>query len=67
MIAWSGSHGRGHEVSAAPATVVGTAAAAWLLIRPSVLQQSLQPPIGLADYLTLAWIVSSLPGIRSAR
>jgi hypothetical protein len=44
----------------------GTAAVAWLLIRPSVLEQSLQPPIGLADYLTLAWIVSSLATVGGA-
>ncbi|WP_232344202.1 hypothetical protein [Actinoplanes awajinensis] len=44
----------------------GTAAAAWLLIPPSVLQQSLHPPIGIADYLTLAWIVSSLATIGGA-
>jgi len=44
----------------------GTVAAAWLLIRPSVLEQSLQPPIGLADYLTLAWIVSSLATVGGA-
>jgi hypothetical protein len=45
---------------------VGTAAAAWLLIRPSVLEQSLQPPIGLADYLTLAWLVSSMATVGGA-
>jgi hypothetical protein len=44
----------------------GTATAAWLLVRPSVLEQSLQPPIGLADYLTLAWIVSSLATVGGA-
>lgn len=44
----------------------GTATAAWLLIRPSVLAQSLQPPIGLATYLTLAWIVSSLATVGGA-
>ncbi|GID90605.1 hypothetical protein Adi01nite_00170 [Amorphoplanes digitatis] len=44
----------------------GTVAAAWLLIRPSVLEQSLQPPIGLTDYLTLAWIVSSLATVGGA-
>jgi hypothetical protein len=44
----------------------GTAAAAWLLIRPSVFEQSLQPPIGPADYLTLAWIVSSLATVGGA-
>jgi hypothetical protein len=44
----------------------GTAVAAWLLIRPSVLEQSLKPPIGLADYLTLAWIVSSLATVGGA-
>jgi hypothetical protein len=48
------------------ALFVGTAAAAWLLIRPSVLQHSLQAPIGLADYLTLAWIVSSLATVGGA-
>jgi hypothetical protein len=48
------------------ALFVGTAAAAWLLIRPSVLEQSLRPPIGLADYLTLAWIVSSLATVGGA-
>jgi hypothetical protein len=48
------------------ALFIGTAAAAWLLIRPSVLQQSLQPPIGFADYLTLAWIVSSLATVGGA-
>jgi hypothetical protein len=57
------------EALSAPRLTVlfaGTAAAAWLLIRPSVLQQSLQPPIGLADYLTLAWIVSSLATVGGA-
>jgi hypothetical protein len=44
----------------------GTAAAAWLLIRPSVLAQSLQSPIGLANYLTLAWIVSSMATVGGA-
>jgi hypothetical protein len=48
------------------ALFAGTAAAAWLLIRPSVLEQSLQPPIGFADYLTLAWIVSSLATVGGA-
>ena len=31
-----------------------------------MLEQSLQPPIGLADYLTLAWIVSSLATVGGA-
>jgi hypothetical protein len=44
----------------------GTVAAAWLLIRPSVLGQSLQPPIGFAHHLTLAWIVSSLATVGGA-
>ena len=44
----------------------GTAAAAWFLIRPSVLENSLDRPTGLADYLTLAWIVSSLATVGGA-
>ena len=44
----------------------GTAAAALLLIRPSVLAQSVTGRIGLPDYLTLAWIVSSLATVGGA-
>ena len=39
---------------------VGTALAAALLIDTSVLEQTLQRPARATDYLTLAWIISSL-------
>ncbi|MET8992839.1 hypothetical protein ACFYUK_19750 [Nonomuraea wenchangensis] len=38
----------------------GTTLAAALLIDTSVLEQDLQRPVDLTDYLTLAWIISSL-------
>ncbi|UBU18637.1 DUF2267 domain-containing protein [Nonomuraea gerenzanensis] len=38
----------------------GTALVAALLIDTSVLERNLQRPVGLSDYLTLAWIISSL-------
>ncbi|GIF02739.1 hypothetical protein [Actinoplanes siamensis] len=38
----------------------GTVLAAALLIDTSVLEQTLQRPVGFADYLVLAWIISSL-------
>ena len=44
----------------------GTMAAAALLIDASVLEQSLQRPVGVADYLTLAWIISSLATVGGA-
>jgi hypothetical protein len=44
----------------------GTAAAALLLIRPSVLAVSVTGRIGLPEYLTLAWIVSSLATVGGA-
>ncbi|MEV4708762.1 hypothetical protein [Actinoplanes sp. NPDC049316] len=44
----------------------GTALAAALLIDTSVLEQSLQRPVGLPDYLTLAWIISSLATVGGA-
>ena len=39
---------------------VGTLGAAALLIDASVLEQSIGHPVGLRDYLTLAWIISSM-------
>jgi hypothetical protein len=45
---------------------IGTAAAALLLIHPSVLAQSVAGRVGLRDYLTLAWIVSSLATVGGA-
>jgi hypothetical protein len=38
---------------------VGTVLAAALLIDTSVLEQNLQRPVTVTDYLTLAWIISS--------
>ncbi|WFE98702.1 hypothetical protein [Micromonospora sp. WMMD964] len=44
----------------------GTALVGALLIDTSVLEQTLQRPIGLTDYLTLAWITSSLATVGGA-
>ena len=44
----------------------GTVLAAALLIDPSVLEQSLQRPVHFTDYLTLAWIISSLATVGGA-
>ena len=45
---------------------VGTLGAAALLIDASVLEQSIGHPVGPGDYLTLAWIISSLATIGGA-
>jgi hypothetical protein len=46
----------------------GTVLAAALLINTSVLEQTLQRPVHFTDYLTLAWIISSLAtGRRTPR
>ncbi len=44
----------------------GTLLAAALLIDTSVLKQTLQRPINFTDYLTLAWIISSLATVGGA-
>jgi hypothetical protein len=44
----------------------GTVLAASLLIDTSVLEQTLQRPVHFADYLTLAWIISSLATVGGA-
>ena len=44
----------------------GTVLAAALLIDTSVLKQTLQRPVDLTDYLTLAWIMSSLATVGGA-
>ncbi|BFU45740.1 hypothetical protein [Krasilnikovia sp. MM14-A1004] len=44
----------------------GTVLAEALLIDPSVLEQTLQRPVDLTDYLTLAWIISSLATVGGA-
>jgi hypothetical protein len=44
----------------------GTALAAALLIDTSVLEQTLQRPVHATDYLTLAWIISSLATVGGA-
>ncbi|HEU5106993.1 MAG TPA: hypothetical protein VFT95_00310 [Micromonosporaceae bacterium] len=48
------------------ALFVGTALAAALLIDTSVLEQALQRPTRATDYLTLAWIISSLAAVGGA-
>jgi hypothetical protein len=45
---------------------VGTALAAALLLDTSVLEQTLQRPAHTTDYLTLAWIISSLATVGGA-
>jgi hypothetical protein len=45
---------------------VGTALAAALLIDTSVLEETLQRPARATDYLTLAWIISSLATVGGA-
>jgi hypothetical protein len=44
----------------------GTVLAAALLIDTSVLAQTLQRPVDVTDYLTLAWIISSLATVGGA-
>jgi hypothetical protein len=44
----------------------GTVLAAALLINTSVLEQTLQRPVHFTDYLTLAWIISSLATVGGA-
>ncbi|MET7668350.1 hypothetical protein [Micromonospora luteifusca] len=44
----------------------GTVLAAALLIDTSVLEQTLQRPVDFTDYLTLAWITSSLATVGGA-
>jgi hypothetical protein len=45
---------------------VGTLGSAALLIDASVLEQSIGHPVGLGDYLTLAWIISSMATVGGA-
>ncbi|MEW1587289.1 hypothetical protein AB0283_17860 [Micromonospora vinacea] len=45
---------------------VGTVLVGALLIDPSVLEQVVQRPVGVSDYLTLAWITSSLATVGGA-
>ncbi|GIG85594.1 hypothetical protein [Plantactinospora endophytica] len=45
---------------------VGTALVGLLLIDRSVLEQTLQQPVDFTDYLTLAWITSSLATVGGA-
>lgn len=44
----------------------GTTLAAALLIDPSVLEKALQRPVDVTDYLTLAWLISSLATVGGA-
>jgi ABC-type Mn2+/Zn2+ transport system permease subunit len=45
---------------------IGTLLASALLIDTSVLEQSLQRPVHFPDYLTLAWIISSMATVGGA-
>jgi hypothetical protein len=45
---------------------VGTLGVAALLIDASVLEQNIGHPVGLRDYLTLAWIISSMATVGGA-
>jgi hypothetical protein len=45
---------------------LGTVGAAALLIDASVLEQNIGHPVGLRDYLTLAWIISSMATVGGA-
>ncbi|WP_225854816.1 hypothetical protein [Micromonospora sp. ALFpr18c] len=45
---------------------MGTVLVGALLIDTSVLEQTLQQSVGLSDYLTLAWITSSLATVGGA-
>ena len=45
---------------------VVTALAAALLINPSMLEQTLGRAVHVSDYLTLAWIISSLATVGGA-
>jgi len=45
---------------------VGTAAATALLIDSSILSQNLGRPVGVVDYLVLAWIIASLATVGGA-
>lgn len=46
--------------------LVGVAAAAALLIDTSVFGQTLGRPVGVVDYLTMAWLISSLATVGGA-
>jgi len=46
--------------------LAGTVLAGALLIDTSVLQKALQRPVDFTDYLTLAWLISSLATIGGA-
>jgi hypothetical protein len=46
--------------------LAGTVLAAALLIDTSVLEQTLQRPVDFTDYLTLAWLISSLATVGGA-
>ena len=45
---------------------MGTLGAAALLIDATVLEQNIGHPVGLRDYLTLAWIISSMATVGGA-
>src|SRR4030095_9620858 len=45
---------------------MATLAAAWFLITGNVLSQNLRHPAGWSDYLTIAWLASSIATVGGA-
>jgi hypothetical protein len=45
---------------------VGNLLTGWFVVVPDVLSETLRRPVGFADYLRLAWLVSSLATIGGA-
>ncbi|HEX5367670.1 MAG TPA: hypothetical protein VFW63_13530, partial [Acidimicrobiales bacterium] len=48
------------------ALLMATLAAAWFLITGNVLSQNLRHPAGWSDYLTIAWLASSIATVGGA-
>jgi hypothetical protein len=48
------------------ALLVATLAAAWFLITGDLLSQNLQHPVGWPDYVTIAWLASSIATVGGA-
>jgi hypothetical protein len=48
------------------ALLVATLAAAWFLITAELLGQTLQHPVGWPDYVTIAWLASSIATVGGA-
>ena len=48
------------------ALLVATLAAAWFLITGELLSQSLRRPVSWPDYVTIAWLASSIATVGGA-